>query len=78
MKNEEPMTNEEKYKLWNEIMEASEKRRLRKLKRKRIIKTVMKIVLFAVLVVLAVPIALLYILGGVSDGRVHSRFSSIR
>ncbi len=64
MKNEEPMTNEEKYKLWNEIMEASEKRRLRKLKRKRIIKTVMKIVLFAVLVVLAVPIALLYILGG--------------
>lgn len=60
------MTNEEKYQRWNEIREASEKRRLRKLKRKWMIKTVMKIVLVAVF---AVPIALLYILSGsVVDG----------
>lgn len=61
MKNEKPMTNEEKYQRWNEIREASEKRRLRKLKRKWMVKTVMKIVLVAIF---AVPITLLCLLSG--------------
>ena len=61
MKNEKPMTNEEKYQRWNEIREASEKRRLRKLKRKWMLKLVIKIIIVAIF---AIPIALLCILSG--------------
>lgn len=61
MKNEKPMTNEEKYQRWNEIREASEKRRLRKLKRKWMLKLAIKIIIVAIF---AIPIALLYISSG--------------
>lgn len=74
MKQEKEMTVAEKYQRWDEIREASEKRGMRKLKRKRILKLLLKVILIAIFVV---PIAILCLLSGSITSGIVAGFSQL-